>query len=517
MQCQFGPFHLDAANGQLWNNDTPVKMRPKTFDVLVHLVSRAGELVSADELLDAVWADIIVSDSVVRVSIRELRSLFNETDPDAEYIATVHRKGYRFTATTQLLIHSKEAPKPPLANERASLVVLPFLNLSDERIYAYMADGLTEDLTTQLARVPGFFVISRTSAFAYKGQNPDVRRVGEELGVRYVVEGSVRPLGNRVRLTLQLIEAETGNHLWADHCDGQADEDFDIQDQLLRALIGQLEPEVTRAEVTRINRRPATQWDAWDCYRQADGLLGLKGWHEYTFSEGVRLLRQAIELDPEFALAHARLSLLMALGHRVGMIRENRDAVIQKVLDTGERALEIDRTRSEILSYVGCALGDLPDAEYVRRGLELSRQAVDINPSNAQAWAALGAGLMISREMEQGVEHIQHGIRLSPRDHRLAVWRSPLALGLLFLGRGEEAVNEGRLACRFDNRFYPARVTLATIFAFLQQHDQAAPLIAEAHKLRPSLSVEEIQFMLGRRMTQALQQTGLLDDLPEVA
>jgi adenylate cyclase len=510
MPCRFGRFQLDAANAQLWQDDEPLKVRPKSFDVLVHLVARAGELVSTKELLDSVWADITVGDAVVKVSIRELRKLFGETGREPQYIATVHRRGYRFIAPVTSPIQPEAAPLP-MASPHSSLVVLPFLNLSDEQAYAYMADGLTEDLTTQLARVPGFFVIARSTAFAYKGQSPNVRHVAEELGVRYVVEGSVRPLGNRVRVTAQLIEAASGNHLWADHYDGQTDDDFDIQDQLLRALIGQLEPELARAEIIRLDRRPPAQWDAWDWYRQADGLPIVKGWHEDTFSEGATLLRQAIALDPDFALAHARLALLLAFGRRVGLVK-NREATTEEALNVGNRALDLDGTRSEVQSYVGCAFTDLGQ---LRQGLELTEQAVITNPSNSQAWATLGAALIAGGETDRGVELIRHGIRLSPKDHRLAVWRCPLAFGLLQLGRGEEAVEEGRLACRNDSRFYPAQITLTAILAYLRQMDQAAEMLAEARRLRPALSVAEIKLLIGQRATKGLVKTGLLDDMPQ--
>jgi adenylate cyclase len=256
-----------------------------------------------------------------------------------------------------------KASEPLPLPDKASIAVLPLDNMSDNRDYEYLADGMTEDIITLLARIPSFFVIARNSSFSYKGQRHDIRQVGRELGVRYVVEGSLRPIGNRLRVTIQLIEAETGNHIWAERFDRAAADLFDVQDEITNAIVARLEPELTRAEFELIRRRPPADMDAWDYYRQASGILSLKGWHERTFSEGAELYRKAIALDPEFAPARAALSLLLSLGHMIGHVTEPDEALAE-----ADRALALDSGSSEVLGFAGCALSDIG---HTTRGIEL--------------------------------------------------------------------------------------------------------------------------------------------------
>ena len=234
--------------------------------------------------------------------------------------------------------------------DKASIAVLPLDSLSDSRDYEYLADGMTEDIITLLARIPSFFVIARNSSFSYKGKQRDIRQVGRELGVRYVVEGSLRPVGDRLRVTIQLIETATGNHIWAERFDRTAADLFEVQDEITNAIVARLEPELTRAEFELIRRRPPADMDAWDYYRQARGILSMKGWHESTFSEGAELYRKAIALDPEFAPARAGLALLLAIGHLIGYVAEPDEALTE-----ADQALALDSDSSEVLGFAGCA------------------------------------------------------------------------------------------------------------------------------------------------------------------
>jgi adenylate cyclase len=283
-------------------------------------------------------------------------------------------------------VDATKASKPLPLPDKASIAVLPLDNMSESRNYEYLADGITEDIITLLARIPGFFVIARNSTFSYKGQPHDIRQVGRELGVRYVVEGSLRPIGDRLRVTIQLIEAESGNHVWAERFDRAAADLFDVQDEITNAIVARLEPELTRAEFELIRRRPPADMDAWDYYRQASGILSMKGWHERTFAEGAELYRKAIALDPEFAPAHAALSLLLAIGHMIGYVTEPDEALAE-----ADQALTLDSGSSEVLGFAGCALSDLG---HTTRGIELLERAIERDPSNAQAWVALGAALL---------------------------------------------------------------------------------------------------------------------------
>ena len=394
---------------------------------------------------------------------------------------------------------------PPLP-DKPSIAVLPFDNMSDSREYEYLADGLTEDIITLLARTPGWFVISRNSAIGYKGRQPDIRDVGREFGVRYVVEGSLRPVGDRVRITVQLIEAESGNHLWAERFDRAADEIHEIQDDVTTGIVAHLEPEITRAEVALIKRRPPSNLDAWSYYQQAHGLLVLKGWRHETFAEAAGLLNKAIDLDPDFALAHAYLSLLLALGHMVGLAPGPGPAD-ERAISAAEKAMNIDSQDSVVLGYVGCALCDIGQTN---RGLEILERAVENNPSNAQAWVAFGTGLISNGKARRGVENLQRGMRISPKDNRLAYWGTILAYTLFRLRRVDEALTEAQLACRRDDKLYISRVVLAIILSQLGRAGEAKQAIVEARRIRPELSVEEVRPLVGRRGVMILRDAELL-------
>ena len=384
----------------------------------------------------------------------------------------------------------------------SSIAVLPLVSMSGDRLHEYLADGLTEDIITLLARIPGFLVISRTSTFAYKGESPDVREVGRELGVRYVVEGSLRPVGKSFRVTIQLIDAESGNHIWADKFDLPTDEIDEAQDRITRGIVAKLEPELTRAELKRVKRRAPSDLDAWALYVRAHGPLVAGGWHEDTVEEACGLLRKAISADPEFALAHGYLSLILALGWVFGLTRDP-DKARAEAKSAAEQALKLDGDTSSVLGYAGCAISDLGQRE---RGIELLERAIENDPSNAQAWVALGAALALDNRVEDGVEKLRQGIKISPADPRLSFWETFLAHGLLRLDQLDEATSVAQSACRRDDKLHFARVILAATHAASGRTDKAAQALQDAKRIRPELSKAEIARLVGPEMADTLIQ-----------
>lgn len=389
-----------------------------------------------------------------------------------------------------------ETAHPLAITDKPSIAVLPFASFSEEREFKFLTEALTEDLITMLARIPGFVVIARQSAFAYQGRSVDSRQIGRELGVRYIVEGSVRPAGRQLRVGTQLIEASTGAQLWADRFDGEAENILGLQDQIVHAIASRIEPELVRAEVALIRRRRDADPSAWSCFRQGAAMISLKGWSEETLAQGAALLRQATVLDPDFALARAQLALFLSLGARLGLAAD-ATAAVTEAREEAERAVAIEHDASEVLGYAGCALAELGD---LQRGTELLERAIENDPSNAQAWVALGTAQCFAETMDvTGLERLQHGMRLSPRDHRLGFWGTFYALALARDRRIAEAHEAIRAACRRDPQFYVARVVLAVIAAGLGKTEEASGALREARRLRPRLSRGEIEFLVGRR------------------
>jgi adenylate cyclase len=244
-----------------------------------------------------------------------------------------------------------------------------------------------------------------------------------------------------------------------------------------------------------IRRRHDANPNAWSCFRQGAGLISLKGWSEETLTQATALLRQATTLDPDFALARAQLALFLSLGARLGLVADGAAAVTEARTEA-ERAVEIDHDTSEVLGYAGCALAELGD---VQRGSEILERAIENDPSNAQAWVALGSSLcFLEKSGDVGLEKLRHGMRLSPRDHRLGFWGTFYALALARHRRLTEAHEEIRAACRRDPQFYVARIVLAFTAAGLGSKEEAVAALREARRLRPRLSLEEIQLFVGR-------------------
>ena len=406
---------------------------------------------------------------------------------------------YRVCAPGDAAAPRVEAP-PQMVTDRPSIAVLPFLNQSGDKNLDLLVDCLAEDVITLLARVAGFFVIARSSSFRYKAGTADVRAVGQELGVRYVVDGSVRAAGDALRVTTQLTEAASGKHIWAGRFDVARGDTLELQDDIARGIMVELEPELTRAELVVIKRQRAGNANAWSSYRQAFGAIALKGWSEDTVAEGMQHLRRAIEIDPEFALAHGLFALLAALGTNTGLVA-NPDEVRKSAKDAAERAVDLDGAASEVLGYAGCALCDLGERA---RGIELLERAVETDPSNAQARVALGAAQASNRQTDVGLDNMRDGMRLSPRDVRLAFWGAVYADLLARNGRLDEALEAARTACRRDGKLYGARVSAAIILLRLNRGEEALTSLAEARRIRPRLSLAQIEQFHGRRAAAEL-------------
>src|SRR5215471_10690237 len=275
-----GPFRLDTQSDLLWRGTKPAALGRRAIALLRALVERRGAVVSKDALIDAAWSGQVVEENNLTVQIAALRRVLGEEPGGDRWIETMPRRGYRFvgpvltTEQNDATVSSGPAAKASVESALAlrdtpSIAVLPFQNLSGDPEQEYFTDGMVEEIITALARIRWLFVVAATSSFAYKGQAVDVRRVGRELGVRYLLEGSVRKAGSRVRITAQLIEAATGAHLWADRFDGSLEDVFELQDQVAISVAGIIEPALEAAEIRRSAEQLSSDVTAYDLYLRA--------------------------------------------------------------------------------------------------------------------------------------------------------------------------------------------------------------------------------------------------------
>ena len=381
-----------------------------------------------------------------------------------------------------------------------SIAVRRFTVLSEDRELGFLAEGLAEDVIALLARVPGFFLISKASSFVFRDPETPTASVARQLGVRYVLEGSLRGAGERVRARTHLVEGETGRVLWSGQFEAPHAEAFDLQDAIARGIMVELEPALNRAEIAVIRRQRPENVDAWGLFRQGGGAIADQGWNEQAVAASASFLTRALDLDDGFALARAQLALFWALAQNMSLI-DRSDEARQRALAAAEKAIADDPGSSEVLGYAGCAIADLGQTE---RGIEILRQAVEIDPSNAQAQVALGAAVAVAGDFEGGIALMRHGMRLSPRDRRLGFWSWVLGLFLVRSGRPAEALEEARIATRRDPRLYLVPILEAVAHANLGQPDLARSALVAARRLRPALSLSEIEISHGRRAARAL-------------
>jgi adenylate cyclase len=386
------------------------------------------------------------------------------------------------------------------SSDVSSIAVRPFSVLSDEREVEFLAEGLAEDVIALLARVPGFFVIAKASSFAFRDPNTPVAAIARQLGVRYVLGGSVRSRGGQIRVSTQLADAASGRVLWSGQFDATHTNAINLQDEITRGIVVELQPALTRAEIAVIRRRRPEHVGAWGCYHQAAGVLAADGWNAEAVTEAQRFLQRALDLDSNFALARAQLALLAALAQSTALIARSRQRQSEAIA-AAELAIADDGGSSEVLGYAGCAISDLGDT---RRGAEILQQAVELDPSNAQAQVALGAALALSGDLDGGIARMRHGIKLSPRDRRLGFWGWALGVFLMQARRPGEALDEARLAARRDPRLFLPPVLETLAHTALGEIDAAKASLSSARRLRPELTLGEIEISHGRRAAKML-------------
>lgn len=463
---------LDLARRELLRDGKAVMVEPKVSDLLVYLIENRDRLVTKDDLIAHVWGGRIVSDSALTSAINAARKAIGDDGRAQRLIRTHSRRGYRFVGSVSFQAAanagSGSGSGPALAlPDRPSIAVLPFHNRGDDPEQEYFADGMVEDLTTEFSRIRWLFVIARNSTLAYKGRATDVKQVARELGVRYVLEGSVRRGGHRVRITAQLIDATAGGQLWAERYDRDLSDIFAVQDEITARVAGIIEPALHEAEQQRVLRKPPERLDAWEAYQR-----GLWHFNKYGPDENrtaQTFFRRAIELDPNFAPGHYGYAL--ALQWEIWLFSErpfsdirgvpfeeaclavsldDKDAMAHAVLAhmlmwRGEWEAAIAEARaahalnpnsSFVTSMLGCVLGF---GGYHAEAMDRLHQAMRASPNDPLTWLWIlwtGCVQFYSRQFEAAVQTLGQVIRLRPGATQC---HGMIAASLAYLGRLDEA------------------------------------------------------------------------------
>jgi TolB-like protein/Tfp pilus assembly protein PilF len=481
----FEDFSLDTARREFRRGSTLLTIQPQVFDVLECLIQNRERVVSKDDLLATVWNGRIVSESTVSTRINAARRAIGDSGEEQRLIRTAYGKGIRFVGAVRQEeavtavggVAATEQPSKP------SIAVLPFENLSGDPEQEYFADGMVEEITTALSKVRWFFVIARNSAFTYKGQTVDVKQIARELGVRYVLEGSVRKAGDRVRISAQLIDATTGNHVWAERYDRKLADIFAAQDEITERVVAAIEPQLYAAEHFRSQRKPPESLDAWECVVRALSSVGQDTRAGLAAAEA--LCRRAIAIAPGYGQAHSLLAWILV--RRSSRSGGDLRTVLPEASAAARTALDLDERDPWAHMTHGVVLWRMRRHGEAERAI---RRALELNPNFALAHAYLGLPLGALGAHEEAAERAQHALRLSPIDLLVGIQAS-LAMAQAHFSSGHYAdcIVWARLTLERSPEFQPAHFMLIAAAAMHGDMAAASGALATFLGLRPGFSL----------------------------
>lgn len=517
LKYRFAEFEIDLGQQELRRLGQAVHIEPQVFDLIVHLVRNHERIVSKDELIETIWNGRIISEAALSSRINGARRALGDNGNDQALIRTLHKRGFRFIGNVQAIgaptteaeaarlmpdnsndipgevsVSAEVAQLDDVVSEavkaeaitRSSIAVIPFGNMSDDPENDYFSYGLTEDIIRLLARNRWLSVISRHSTIAFQGRVVDAREIGELLGVRYVMVGSVRKSRDAVRITAELVRAADGKQLWADKYDLQLEYIFDIQEEMARQIAATIEPELSKVEQQLAARKAPENLDAWDCYQR--GLWNLWRFTTPAFDSAEAYFQRAIDADPNFARGHGALSYVNL---QRAFIDEPRDrtARLETALRQGRHAVSLD----ELDCFCHCALGRVLCVMHQNdEALAALDVSLDLNPSFAQAYFAQGFNMLWHGRELEAETLLDRAIMLSPRDSHIAAFHHVRSWTHFSLGEYDIAVEFARRAARQPHATYQVFATLAGSLGQLGDRAQAQAVAADVLQRKPNYTIE---------------------------
>ncbi|HEX3936548.1 MAG TPA: winged helix-turn-helix domain-containing tetratricopeptide repeat protein [Xanthobacteraceae bacterium] len=487
MQFVFSNHILDLGRRELRRGSEAIDVEPQVFDLLVYLMQNRERVVSKDDLIASVWGGRIVSDSTLTSRINAARKAVGDNGEEQRLIRTIARKGLRFVGEVESASGTQEANREssraalPLP-DRPAIAVLPFSNMTGDPTQEYFSDGISEDIITALSKLRWFFVIARNSSFIYKGRAVHMKQIAEELGVGYVVEGSVRRVGDRVRITAQLNDVTTGSHIWAERYDRNIADVFAVQDEITEAIVAAVEPRLYAAEDFRARRKPPESLDAWDLVMRA-----LSHYWRVTRQDNVvaqALLEKATAIDPNYGRAFGVLATSYMFTAHMGWADM---ATIMKIAqcsaEAATRADSEDPWAHNGLAHVYLFARRFDDS------LAEFELALRLNPNFALAQGYYALSLAYSGRWQEADEAARRALRLSPRDPFSAVYCG-IAAYAQFIGRNyQEAMRLSHEAIRQRGDFVGAHRVLTSSAAMAGHQEIAAQALQELRRAQPNISL----------------------------
>jgi TolB-like protein/DNA-binding winged helix-turn-helix (wHTH) protein len=536
---QFLGYTLDVSRGCLRADDREIEVRPKSFDVLRYLVENAGRLIPKDELVSAAWPDVVVTDDALTRCISEIRAALN--DHEQQIIKTVHRRGYLFAAPVSRLaveankaesvaalsparldgsvdpvatgrtnplgsgigrrwlvfvcamsvlvaiaatvLHQRASGDLPLP-DRPSIAVLPFANLSGDSKQDYFVDGMSEELITALSKFSQLFVIARHSAFSYRDKRPDAKQIGHDLGVRYLLQGSVRRDQARLRITAQLVDAQTGRYVWAERYDRSTTDVFAVQDELTERIVTTLVANIERVTIESARRKAPESLNAYELFLQGRELMRTATRENTLAAE--RLLKKATALDPGFAPPFAQLAFAQYLAVALQWDPPRRQAQLEKGFAYARRALAV----APSLPFANLVLGDLyMRAHEYDNAVLWARKAIELNPGDAESYAGLANIYTFIGRSAEAVPLMQIALRHDPVHPPL--YDFYLGRAYVFSGEYEKAVAPLRSCTRSTPDFWPCPTYLSVALAHIGRREDAHIALESSRRLHAMNSIRD--------------------------
>jgi len=514
MQYGFGDFVLDVERCELRCRGVLLHAEPQIIALLTLLVEHAGETLTKEAINARVWRGRVVSDAALSGRIKTLRQLLGDDGKRQALIRTVHRRGFRFVAdvnrvepeTPDADVHAVELAVRPSMLDRPTIAVLPFENLSADVDQIYFSEGMSADLISHLSRHRWLNVIARNNAFSFKDSTLSAVELGKALGARYVVEGSVQKSSNRVRIRVNLIDAQTGYQMWSERYDRELSDIFAVQDEITETLAARLEPEIGFAERNRVLAARPDNLQAWDCFH-----LGVHHFYRFTADsnrEAQALLERSQQLDERFGEAWAWWAYAVVLG-MVYWDTPISQALLDAALAACEKALQLDPHNATFYALRARTL--LARKEY-DQAIVANERAIELNPTFAAAYCGLGDSLAYEGRYEEAIACFERSVTLSPNDPQLWAFYSYGALALLFKHDFQRAEAWTERALATPNCQFWALAHRAVALAYLDRAEEARQCIAQVLREVPAFTqnyARERMFYLKRPDQIELYQRGL--------
>jgi TolB-like protein/Flp pilus assembly protein TadD len=471
---RFGHFRFDVAQRQLSRDGVPVRLANRALDILSVLVSARGDVVTKEQLMERVWPGQVVEENNLHVQVSALRKALDYGKGGQSHLVTVPGRGYRLVGLVEASIGDRDRP---------SIAVLPFQNLSNDPTQEHFADGIVEDITTALGRLRWLLVIARKSSFTYKGRAVDVKQVGRELGVRYLLEGSVRWASKRLRISAQLVDATTGGQHWAERYDLEVDDIFVAQDAITRSVAAAIEPHLLAAEGVRALSHSAGDLGAWELVARAQTHLWrlTRSDHETA----VAALKRALDRYPDYAQARSLLGFCLVFAAHMGW--SDREQGLSAGRQHALRAVALDDRDP----WAHIALGYWAMMERrTEESIAAFRGALNLNPNSAAGHCYLSHILAFAGRDHEAIEHAETAIRLSPLDPEMALFLGPISVAHFVAGRYAEAVQYALETLRLRPDFQGMRRLHCASLAQAGRIDEARASLTAVRRQQPQLSIE---------------------------